>query len=121
DAVDAILDELGGAAGVGELVTELMRRAGEGLTAATTSESARRRAEGILRIVVDARRHRRRAADGSRPPPEERRRGDVVLALGRDADLLSLAVRLGDAAKQAVAELVGVLPARRSRALVPPL
>ena len=90
-------------------------------SAATTSESARRRAEGILRIVVDARRHRRRAEDDSRPPLEERRRGDVVIALGRDADLLSLAVRLGDTAKQAVADLAGVLPARRSRALVTPL
>ena len=121
NSVDAILDELGGVAAVDELLTELMRRSGEGLTAATTSESARRRAEGILRIVVDARRHRRRAEDDSRPPLEERRRGDVVIALGRDADLLSLAVRLGDTAKQAVADLAGVLPARRSRALVTPL
>lgn len=121
DAVDEILDELGGVAGIDELVTELMRRSGEGLTAATTSEAYRRRAEGILRIVVDARRHRRRAEDDSRLPLEERRRADIVIALGRRGDLLSLAVRLGETAKGAVEDLSGVLPPGRSQAFVAPL
>ncbi|MGO1567904.1 MAG: protein kinase domain-containing protein, partial [Brachybacterium sp.] len=121
DAVDAILDELGGVAAIGEILTELMRRSGESDAAATTSEAARRRAEGILRIVVDGRRHRRRAEDDSLPRLEERRRGDVVVALGRDSDLLDLAVKLGATAKEAAADLSGVLPANRSRALVTPL
>src|SRR5699024_6445122 len=120
-AVDAILDDLGGVAAVGEIVTELIRRSGEGETAATTSENARRHAEGILRIVVDGRRHRRRAEDDSVPPLEERRRGDRVVALGRSNDLLSLAVRLGETARDTVADLSGVLPATRSHALVVPL
>ncbi|MGP5714505.1 BREX system serine/threonine kinase PglW [Brachybacterium tyrofermentans] len=119
--VDAILDELGGVAAVSEIVTELIRRSGEGETAATTSASARRRAEGILRIVVDARRHRRRAGDDSEAPFEERRRGDAVAAIGRSGDLLSLALRLGDTVKDAAAELTGLLSAGRSRSLVLPL
>lgn len=119
--VDEIIDAAGGVAGIDELVAELLRRSDAAAHGNALSDAARRRAAGLLRIVVDGRRHRLRAGDDSFAPLEERRRGDRVVALGRSADLLHLALRLGDAASEAVAGLSGVLPAPRSQGVIAPL
>ena len=119
--VDSILDSLGGVAGTSEIVTELLERSGADLSSAKRDAALRRRTEGLVRIVVDGRRHRRRGGDDLLKPLEERRRGDRVIALGRDGDLLDLALHLQDRVSEAVASLDDVLSPARSREVVAPL
>lgn len=116
-AIDEIVDELGGVAALPELVTELLRRAGE-TGAARGSAALRRLAEGLLRIVVDGRRYRRRAEDDTLEPLEERRRGDVVIAIARSAELLDLATALGARVQDAMTPQAGVRTPARSRELI---
>src|SRR5699024_504585 len=119
--VDSILDSMGGVAGTSEIVTELRERSGADLSSAKRDAALRRRTEGLVRIVVDGRRHRRRGGDDLLKPLEERRRGDRVIALGRDGDLLDLALHLQDRVSEAVASLDDVLSPARSREVVAPL
>ncbi|MDN5896310.1 MAG: protein kinase, partial [Nocardioides sp.] len=119
--VDEMIDSLGGVAGTGEIITNLLEESGVENAAAKRSSELRRGAEGLLRIVVDGRRHRRRGGDDLLQPLEERRRSDRVVALGRSGDLLDLAVRIEGAVNDAVDSLSGVLATARSREVVAPL